>query len=120
MDNYLFLDLETYSDFDIKNCGSYKYVESPKFEILLFAYAFNSEEVKIIDLTKEKIPEKLYSALTDPEVIKVAHNANFERSALKSYYGIPMPPEQWRCSMVKALTLGLPASLGMIGKSFDH
>lgn len=117
MNDYLFLDLETYSDFDIRNCGSYKYVESPKFEILLFAYAFNSEEVKIIDLTKEKIPEKLYLALTDPEIIKVAHNANFERSALKSYYGLPMLPEQWRCSMVKALTLGLPASLGMIGKA---
>ena len=117
MDDYLFLDLETYSDFDIKTCGAYKYVESPQFQILLFAYSFNNEKIQIVDLTKEKIPERLYLALTNPKIIKVAHNANFERNALKSHYGFSMLPEQWRCSMVKALTLGLPASLGMIGKA---
>ena len=117
MNNYLFLDLETYSDIDITKSGAYRYVESPNFEILLFAYAFNNENVQIIDITKDKISDELYSALTDPNIIKVSHNANFERNALKSYYGLVMPLAQWRCSMVKALTIGLPASLGMIGKA---
>lgn len=31
------IDLETYSDVDIKKSGAYRYVESPEFEILLFA-----------------------------------------------------------------------------------
>jgi len=116
MDNYLFIDVETYSDFDIKLCGAYKYVESPNFEIMLFAYAFNNDEVKIVDMTIDKIPEKVYLALTDPNIIKVSHNANFERNAIKSHFNLEMQPEQWHCSMVKALTLGLPGSLDAIGK----
>ena len=117
MNNYLFLDLETYSDIDITKCGAYRYVESPNFQILLFAYAFNDETVQVVDITKEKLPGCLMEALANPNIIKVSHNANFERNALKSYYGLAMPPEEWHCSMVKALTIGLPASLGMIGKA---
>ena len=117
MNNYLFLDLETYSDIDITKCGVYKYAESENFEILLFAYAFNNETVQVVDITKEKLPGRLMGALANPNIIKVSHNANFERNALKNYYGLATPPEEWRCSMVKALTIGLPASLGMIGKA---
>ena len=34
----LSIDLETFSDVDLKKCGVYRYAESPNFEILLFAY----------------------------------------------------------------------------------
>ena len=33
------IDIETYSSFDLKDCGVYRYVEAPDFAILLFAYA---------------------------------------------------------------------------------
>ena len=53
------IDLETYSDVDIKKCGTYKYAESDSFEILLFAYAVNGGDVQFIDLAcGEKIPEQ--------------------------------------------------------------
>ena len=48
----LSIDLETYSDVDLSKCGVYKYTESDDFEILLFAYSVNHEEVKVIDLAQ--------------------------------------------------------------------
>lgn len=114
----LSIDLETYSDEDIAVTGAYRYCLSPKFEILLFAYAFDDEEVQIVDFANgEKLPDEVFEALTNPDIIKSAFNANFERNALKNYFNLDMPPEQWRCSMIAALRLGLPGSLAMVGKA---
>ncbi|WP_315069653.1 DNA polymerase [uncultured Clostridium sp.] len=114
----LSIDIETYCDLDIKDVGAYKYSEHPSFEILLFAYAFNDEPVKIIDLTNnEVLPGKVIKALDDTDVIKSAFNANFERNAIGNYLLYPVPPKQWQCTMIKALTVGLPGSLDMVGKA---
>lgn len=112
----LSIDIETYSSVDIKKSGVYPYVEAPDFQILLFAYAFDSESVRCIDLTNEPLPNFIKTALVDPMVIKSAFNANFERTCLAKYLGEPMPPEEWRCTMVKALTLGYPGSLDKVSK----
>ena len=113
----LSIDIETYSDQDIKKVGAYRYVDTLEFEILLFAYAYDDEPVKIIDLAMgETIPDKIIKDLHNPNVIKSAFNANFERTALAEYYGY-MSPDQWRCTMIKALTIGLPGSLDMVGKA---
>lgn len=113
----LSIDIETYSSIDIGKSGVYPYVEAPDFQILLFAYAFDSESVRCIDLTNEPLPDFLKTALVDPKVIKSAFNANFERTCLAKYLGQPMPPEEWRCTMVKALTLGYPGSLDKVSKA---
>lgn len=105
------IDIETYSSIDITKCGVYPYVEAPDFEILLFAYAFDSGPVEIIDLTREALPLFLYQALIDSNVIKTAFNTNFERTCLAKYLNTEMRPEDWRCTMVKSLTLGYPGSL---------
>ena len=53
------IDIETYSDVDLSKCGVYKYVEGD-FHILLFAYAFDDEEVKIVDLAcGEELPQEV-------------------------------------------------------------
>lgn len=115
--NILSIDIETYSDQDITKVGAYRYVDTLEFEILLFAYAYDDEPVKIIDLAMgETIPDKIIKDLSDPNVIKSAFNANFERTALGEYFGY-MSPDQWRCTMIKALTIGLPGSLDMVGKA---
>ena len=44
---FLGIDLETYSDVDLGKCGLYRYVEGD-FHILLFAYAFDDEDVRVI------------------------------------------------------------------------
>ncbi|GLB61765.1 DNA polymerase [Cytobacillus sp. NCCP-133] len=98
-------------------CGVYAYSESADFEILLFAYAVDDEEVQIVDLTSgEKIPDDIERAMTDPKVLKTAYNANFERTCLAKHFNKPMPPDQWRCSSVHALMLGLPGYLDGVAK----
>jgi DNA-dependent DNA polymerase, family A len=65
------IDIETFSDVDLNKCGVYKYAESPNFEILLFGYAVDGGEVKVIDLAQgEQIPQEVLDALTDDAVIK--------------------------------------------------
>lgn len=115
----LSIDVETYCDLDIKDVGAYKYCEHPSFEILLFAYAFNDEPVEIVDFKNhENIPFRVIDALDDPNVIKSAFNANFERNAISNFFMQTWcPPEEWQCSMIKALTMGLPGSLDMVGKA---
>lgn len=41
----LSIDVETFSDVDLKKCGVYKYAESPDFEILLFGVSVDGGEV---------------------------------------------------------------------------
>lgn len=115
----LAIDVETYSSIDIKTSGAYKYVQAPDFEIILFAYAFNDEPVEIIDLAQgEKLPDRVMDALNDSKIIKTAFNANFERNTIEAYDPQTWcPPEEWQCTMIKALTMGLPGSLDMVGKA---
>lgn len=116
----LHCDIETYSSADLSKTGVYRYVESPDFEILLFGYSFDGEPVKVVDLAcGEKLPEDVLQALTDDSVIKVAHNANFERVCLSHFLGMPtgqyLDPVSWHCTMVWSATLGLPLSLKGVG-----
>lgn len=68
----LSIDLETYSDVDLGTCGVYRYVEGD-FHILLFAYAFDDEDVNVVDLAcGEQLPQKVVSAIHDPNIIKAA------------------------------------------------
>ena len=95
-------------------------MDSDDFEILLFGYAFDDEEVRAIDLARgEELPQEIVDALTNPAVIKTAFNANFERTCLAKHFKREMHPKQWRCSQVHALTLGLPAYLAGVAKALN-
>lgn len=112
----LSIDLETYSDQPLAKTGVYRYVESPDFEILLFAYSVDGGPVRQIDLAcGEKIPSEILSALENETVTKWAFNANFERICLSHFLGYPtgdyLKPDSWKCSMVWAAYMGLPLSL---------
>ena len=116
----LSIDIETYSDQNLAKTGVYRYVESPIFEILLFAYSVDGGSVQQVDLAcGEQIPAKVLSALTDGSVTKWAFNANFEHICLSRYLGYPtgdyLEPDSWKCSMVWAATMGLPLSLEGVG-----
>ena len=114
----LSIDIETYSSEDLTKTGVYRYAEAPDFTILLFAYAFDDGEIKIIDLASgETLPEEVMAVLTNPEIIKTAYNANFERTCIASYLHLPMVPEQWRCSAVAASELGLPQTLAGVAEA---
>ena len=116
----LSIDLETYSDQPLQKTGVYRYVESPDFEILLFAYSVDGGPVRQIDLAcGENIPSEILSALEDDKVTKWAFNANFERICLSRFLGYPtgdyLEPDSWKCSMVWAAYMGLPLSLEGVG-----
>jgi len=127
-------DVETFSSVDLKKSGVFKYTESPDFEILLLGYSVDGGEVQVIDLAAgETIPPDIVGALTDDDVIKHAHNAQFERVCLSRYlsdWGVSLDlfadkhhsvaifgkarylnPAPWRCSMILCAYNGLPLSL---------
>lgn len=135
----LAVDVETYSPTDIGS-GAYAYADDPGFEVMLVAYKFSGrQEVRQFMprrfasragvLTGAGLPggqlsfadepavrldgdeDEFLAALNDPQIIKTAYNANFERVALAKYYGARCDPDEWRCTAVLASTLGLPRSL---------
>ncbi len=102
---------------DLAKCGVYKYVEGD-FHILLFAYAFDDEDVKIVDMAcGEELPQEVLDAIDDPNIIKWAWNAQFERTCIGHYLGRVLSPDSWRCSMVHAASLSLPLSLKAAAKA---
>ena len=128
------IDLETYSDIDIKKSGVYKYAESDNFEILLFAVSIDGGPVIVYDLASgDKLSDNLIDALVDNTVIKWAFNATFERVCIsywlkKNYldkfkgYGSEndttsnyLNPISWRCTMIWSAYMGLPLSLEGVG-----
>ena len=130
----LSIDLETFSDVDLKKCGVYRYAESASFEVLLFAYSVNNGPVTVVDIAQgESVPDEILSALADGSVTKWAYNASFERICLSCHlrkhhpehfrsYGSPedtvgnyLSPESWKCSRIWGAYMGLPLSLEGIG-----
>lgn len=116
------VDIETYSSVDLAEAGVYAYVEAPDFDILLISYIFDDwgeDDVKTIDCfdADPDMMAEFCEALLDPQIVKTAFNANFERTCLAKWLQKPMPPEEWRCTMVKALTLGLPGNLAGAGEA---
>ena len=117
MKHHLSIDIETRSSVDIGKAGAYKYAQSPDFEILLFAYQMDEEEVQLIDLAQgETFPETLRLALQDEQIIKHAYNAAFEWYCLNRA-GYRTPLEQWRCTMVHGLYCGYTAGLAATGRA---
>lgn len=118
MKRCFFCDLESFSSGDIKN-GVFRYVEAPDFEILLMSYAFGDDPVEVWDFTKDGLPPWLAGSLTDPNVIKVAHNCQFERACLHKAFDIYSPPVQWMDTMHLAAMNGLPMTLEAAGAALQ-
>ena len=117
MQHHLSIDLETFSSVPLAKAGAHKYIQSPDFQILLFAYSLDGAPVQIIDLAQgEPLPPWLAAALTDPVYIKHAYNATFEISCLSKYMG-PLPLDQWRCTMLHGLYCGYTAGLEATGRA---
>lgn len=113
----LSIDIETYSDVDLTKCGVYAYSDSPNFEILLFAYAFDEEPTQIVDLAcGEQLPERVLASLEDPAITKAAFNAQFERTCISKYLGRRLSPFGWQCTAVQSAMLALPLSLDSVGE----
>ena len=117
MKKRLHIDIETFSGESLADCGVHRYAEHPDFRILLFAYAFDDAPVTVIDLAQGvTLPAPVRRSLTDPNVVKVAHNATFERTCIGRMLGTTLHPGQWECTMIQCARCGLPLSLGDAAK----
>jgi len=112
------IDIETYSSIDLKTSGIYRYVDSLDFEILIFCYSFGNEVITVRLALGEEIPKEAVDAMNDSTVLKLAHNAMFERVCLRSI-GYNIPPNQWECTAVKAAYCGLPLGLESVSNALN-
>ena len=114
---HLSIDIETRSSVNIAKSGAYKYAQSDDFEILMFSYKLNDLPVQLVDLKRgEEIPPYIVGLLDDENCIKHAYNAAFEWFCLNQA-GYKTNISQWRCTMMHATYLGLPAGLSMTGNA---
>lgn len=108
----LWLDTETYSETPI-SAGTHQYVDAGKgAEIMLFAYAFDEEPVRVVDLAQgEELPSRVLEAFSDPSVILTAHNAAFDRTVIRRFWPEAGDPDRWQDTMILAYSCSLPGSL---------
>lgn len=109
-------DFETFSKVDLKKHGLARYARDPSTEAMFLWYAFNDEEPEVWFPGSEPMPKRLRKALTDPNVMKCAHNAQFERAIWKHVIGVDVPVEQWHCSQAHAFWLSLPGDLDTLSE----
>lgn len=111
----LYLDTETYSETPIKH-GGYKYTAG--CECMIITYAIDKGDVQVWDAPQNPfMPDDLVGALKSDTLI-TSHNSNFDRNVLKFSLGYDIPIERWRCTMVRAMSHGLPGSLDKLSEIF--
>lgn len=112
----LWVDIETYSSVDLKRFSVYAYSASPDFEILMAAWSDDGETVNLA-IGEDEVRD--IPGLLDPDVLKIAHNAQFERVCFSRLFGLPegefLPTEQWHDTAAVASQKGWPRSLGPLG-----
>lgn len=108
----LFIDIETRSRQDLRKVSPYRYVEDPDFRILMAAWAVDDGPVQVYT---DPADIMTIPGLWDTRVVKVAHNAAFERICFSAFFGLPVGrylwPEQWHDTMAVAAEEGYPRKL---------
>ncbi len=116
----LWFDCETFSECDLKAHGTHRYAEHPSTEITVAQWAIDDGEPEVADCTSSTwtamAKAYLHPLLLDPTVTIIAHNSMFDRTLLRHCWGVDVPVERWRDTMVKAMAHGLPGSLDKIGQ----
>ena len=125
------IDIETYSDVDIKKAGLYKYAQSPAFDILLIAWAVDDRPVRIVDLAIDagaegsshnflELQDFLHD-LYDEENQLYAYNAAFEHYCINTWLArsgrSEIPLWRWHCVMAHGQYCGYPAGLAAVGEA---
>jgi DNA polymerase len=120
----LYIDTETRSKLNIKDCGAWRYAADPSTQPLYLCYAVDDDEVATWR-PSDPVPTPFCEAargFADWNVI--AHQYDFERFicqlVLTTRYGFPsIPFTSWHCSMRLALANAYPAELGLLSQALD-
>lgn len=109
----LWLDTETFGTADLPSVGAYVYHQTS--ELMLVQYAIDQQSVEIWQpVLGEPIPQRLIDFLSDPRVLIVAQNVDFDRLALMRG-GLNVPASRWWDSVCMLTSMGLPARLAAAG-----
>jgi DNA polymerase len=112
------IDIETRSRVDLKKYSVYRYVECPDFRILMAAWSLDGSRTRV-ETTQQGI--KNIPGLWDDDVLKVAHNAPFERVCFSTFAGLPvgqyLPPQPWHDTQAVAAEHGYPQGLDRLAKA---
>lgn len=125
------IDIETYSDVDLKKAGLYRYAQSPDFDILLIAWAVDDGPVRIVDLTLDPGAEgaganyqalqDFYSDLYGYDRTLQAYNAAFEHYCINTWLRrqgrATIPLGDWKCTLAHGLYCGYTAGLAATGEA---
>jgi len=121
--NHFFNDHETFSEVDLKKTGSYRYSTDPSTRLLMTAWSFDPDPKAAVDqwvkAEGQKMPRDLREALRDPEMVKRAWNAEFEKNIYRYVLDEEIFEEEWECTQTTAMTVSLPANLGAAGEVLD-
>lgn len=112
------IDIETFSVLEPSDVGAHVYAEHPSTRVLLLSWAVGSGPVRTYRAGDGlALPDEFLELVAARDTVFVAHNAAFERTVLRRFLpGNWLEPCRWRCTMVHALALGLPASLDELGE----
>lgn len=110
-------DFETKSKLNLKKVQLSRYVRDVSTKVLMCSYAFNDGPVRQwVPAEGQPMPRELREAWQSPDVIKYAWNAQFEMGACRHILDLDIDPAEWRCVMVMAMSLALPAALEKCGE----
>lgn len=127
------LDYETYSACNISN-GAHRYAMDESTEVFMFSICKNDGPVHLWiapgyetleNCSEWEAEELLIEAISSPDSLIYAHNAQFERVISdhvlrrlhRQFKKIPI--DKWRCTAVMARRAGLPSSLAKVSKELD-
>lgn len=112
MKRLLHLDFETYSNVDVRKVGAYRYAEDPSTTVLVAGYCFEDGPIHQWEPhVADRMPRDLRAALSDDDILVVAHNAEFERCIFRACLGVNLPRARYRCTAARAAAAGLPRAL---------
>ena len=121
METLMFIDFETYSPVNLKDCGAYPYMASPDFHPLIMTYRYGVDGETKIAQGEAEIKWALRGLNEREHVTFVAHNANFERLVLSRIFdyapGTFIPPERFIDTMAMGRSLGFPGSLADLSRA---
>lgn len=114
----LTVDIESYSDLDLKKVGLHVYAAHPSTRILIAAWAVDDDPVASISEGSGGLDkQRLVALLQSDDATVHAWNAAFEVALFYHCWGVEIPLERVRCDMVHAMSLALPGSLAQAGKA---
>jgi DNA polymerase bacteriophage-type len=113
------LDFETFNEVDITDLGLDVYASDPSAEVMIAGFAFDRDEPSLWSIDEGPMPRDLKAAMADPQVIKKAWNAQFERVMAQRVLRIPYDPQNpaagWRCTMFRAYHMSFIGKLDEVG-----